>query len=238
MKYFKFTQIDASTGISWVIAQPISGPSMPNLPGLVEYVNLAHNREYYVAKVDDSAQADPSNYFFEITFEEYAKELKDHVYHILNERKEKIYFDEKDFRASVFYGYDGYDTSAILAGIYKYNEAKEFLLDSNSKSESLREEASFRGISVQTLAEKIVKNHESFKQKDAKISGIRGKILDRLNNFTFDLDNPDSSLSEFMSYETLGTAVKKEMENGFLVDKNVEIKVPKYSLNLPARFSF
>lgn len=233
MKYFKFTQIDASTGISWAIAQPISGPSMPNLPGLTDVVNLAHNRIYYVAKVDDSAQEDPSNYFFEITFEEYAKELKDHVYHILNERKQRIYIEEKEFRQGVF---SNYDVTAIAAGIYKYDEAKMFLADNSAITSSLRSEATFRGITTQSLAEKIVANHESFKEKDSKIAGIRGKILDRLNNFVFDLTNPDSSLSEFMSYETIGTVTKKELENGSLVDKEVEVKIMKYSLNLPLRF--
>lgn len=235
MKYFKFTQIDASTGISWAIAQPISGPSMPNLPGLTSVVNLAHNRIYYVAKVDDSAQEDPSNHFFEITFEEYAKELKDHVNHIINERKSKIYIEEKEFRQGVF---SNYDVTAIAAGIYKYDEAKMFLADNSAIASSLRSEATFRGITTQSLAEKIVANHESFKEKDSKIAGIRGKILDRLNNFVFNLSDPEASLSEFKDTETIGTTKEKVLENGILVEKDIEVKIEKMSFNISTRFLF
>lgn len=233
MKYFKFTQIDASTGISWAINQPISGPSMPNLPGLTNVINLAHDKIYFVGKVDDSAEADPSNHFFEITFQEYSRLLKDHAFHIINETKSTIYDQEKDFRKALF---SNYDSSAITAGINKYDEAKSFLLDNTASAESLRLEAECRGITVQSLAEKIVLNHESFKLKDARVAGIRGKILDRLNNFTFNESDPDSSIEELLSVEPCGTVETDVIEDGVLVRKQVDRLIGKYTFNLLERY--
>ena len=103
MKYFKFAQISQETGISWAIAQPISGPSYPDIPGLdaSSLVQLAYNSTYYVGPVDDGAVADPDNHIFEITAAEYAQELKQHVIHQLNKEKDSIYQEEYSFRSSI-----------------------------------------------------------------------------------------------------------------------------------------
>ena len=63
MKYFKFTQISQDTGISWAIAQPISGPSYPDIPGLdlSTTIQLAHSPIYYIGMVADNVVADPDN---------------------------------------------------------------------------------------------------------------------------------------------------------------------------------
>lgn len=240
MKYFKFTQIDAATGISWAINQPISGPSMPNIPGLKieEAINLSFDKIYYVAKVDDSAQENRDNYCFEITFQEYAKCLNDHITHILNERLEKIHLEEIDFRNSYF---EKYHQTVYSNGLTKYEEAKQFLLNSNSEVKDLRLEASVRNVSVQSLAEKIIEKYEKFKEDDAKISGIRGKIMDRIKNFKFNFDDPDISYNEFLSNETLGTI---EVNNEFdpisssFTKKTVNVETNKYILNISTRFQY
>lgn len=237
MKYFKFTQIDAETGISWAINQPISGPSWPDIPGLNlnETVQLAQNSIYYLAKVDDSAVANPDNHFFELTLEEYAQELKDHIMIKLNQEKNTIYQQENEFRNSIF---STYHETATVAGIYKYNQAKEFLTDSSAPAIELRAEAQARGVTVEVMANRIIQNHENFRQKEAKIAGIRGKILDRLQSFTFNDQDPDASYNEFMTEETIGTTKRNEFENGEMVEKDVDVKIHKYSLNLPARFQY
>ena len=78
MKYFKFAQISQDTGISWAIAQPVSGPSWPEITGLniSTSIQLSHNPIYYIAQVDDTAVANPDNHIFELTTGEYAEEIK------------------------------------------------------------------------------------------------------------------------------------------------------------------
>ena len=88
------------------------------------------------------------------------------------------------------------------------------------------------------MANRIVQNHESFRDKEAKIAGLRGKILDRIEAFVFDLENPQTSYNEFMTQETVGTREVQEMENGEMMNKTVDVNVRKYKLDLGTRFTF
>jgi hypothetical protein len=237
MKYFKFTQISQDTGISWAIAQPRSGPSYPEIPGLDldTSVQLAHAPVYYLAKVADEAVANAENHFFELTLEEYAEELKQHVMFHINQEKDTIYSQENDFRNSVFSKY--HDTASI-AGIYKYEQAKEFLLDETAAAVDVRAEAQLRDVDVMTMANRIIENHETFRAKEAKIAGIRGKILDRLESFEFDMTDPDASYAEFRTEEVIGTRTENVFEEGEMVEKTVDVTVGKYVLALGARFQY
>lgn len=237
MKYFKFAQISADTGISWAIAQPISGPSWPEIQGLDlnTSVQLSHNPIYYIAQADDAAVANPDNHIFELTAGEYAEELRQHVMHQLNKEKDNIYTEEYSFRESIFSKY--HDTASI-AGIYKYQQAKELIEDNNSPSPEVRAEAAARGVDVLVLAARIIDNHESFRNKEAKIAGIRGKVMDRINSFEFDLENPDISYAEFLSGEVIGTTLGNVFENGEMVEKDVDVIIKKYVLALGTRFQY
>jgi hypothetical protein len=237
MKYFKFAQISADTGISWAIAQPVSGPSWPIIPDLDlnTTVQLSHTPIYYLAKVSDQATPNPANHIFELTLAEYAEELKQHVMYQLNQEKESIYQQEYDFRNSIFSKY--HDTASI-AGIYKYEQAKAVLLDPAAEAPEVRAEALARGLSVEVMAERIITNHELFRAKEAKIAGIRGRIQDRLNGYEFDLMDPDASYAEYLTEEVVGTRMSMEFENGEMVEKQVTVTVRKYSLSLPTRFEY
>lgn len=231
MKYFKFAQISAETGVSWAIAQPASGPSWPNIPGLElsDSIQLSHSPLYYIARVDDSAVPDPDNHIFEISLEEYAEELKNRVVTRIDEERASIYKQEYDFRNSMFSKY--HDTASI-AGIYKYEQAKALLIDPTAEAKDVRAEASARGVAADVMAQRIVENHESFRAKEAKIAGIRGKIMDRLDSFVFDDSDPHSSYKEANSTEVIGKAIGSEFENG-----EVDVVVEKYRLSLATRFA-
>lgn len=237
MKYFKFTQISQETGISWAIKQPRSGPSYPDIPGLDlnSAVQLAHAPVYYLAKVADEAEANTENHFFELTKEEYAEELKQHVMFHINQEKETVYSQEFDFRNSVF---NKYHDTASIAGIYKYEQAKELLSDENAAAPDVRSEAQLRNVNVMTMANRIIENHESFRAKESKIAGIRGRILDRLESYEFDMENPDDSYAEFLTEDVIGTTMGMEFENGEMVEKEIDVKVRKYTLSLGARFQY
>lgn len=237
MKYFKFAQISAETGVSWAIAQPVSGPSWPEIPGLdlSSAIQLAHAPIYYLAKVDDSAEEDPNNHIFELTQQEYAEELRQHVMYQLNQERNALYSQESEFRNSVFSKY--HDTASI-AGIYKYEQAKAVLADPLADAPEVVAEANARGVMVVEMATRIIQNHESFRAREAKIAGIRGKIQDRLNGFVFDLEDPDASYQEAISVEVIGQRTEQIFEEGQMVEKPVDVTVGKYSLSLPTRFAY
>ena len=237
MKYIKFAQISADTGVSWAIAQPVSGPSWPNIAGLNlnETVQLAHSPVYYLGKVSDSAEFDPDNHIFELTQEQYAEELKAHVLHHINRERDSVYQQEYDFRNSVFSRY--HDTASI-AGVYKYEQALALLDDPTADAYDVRAEAEARGVDAEVIAQRIVANHEDFRAKEAKIAGIRGKVMDRLNGFAFDMTDPDGSYAEYVSQEVIGTRTETAFEDGQMVEKEVDVTVGKYSLSLSARFQY
>lgn len=237
MKYFKFAQISQETGISWAIAQPISGPSYPNIPGLDAslLVQLAYNSTYYIAQVNDAAVANPGNHIFELTAVEYAEELKQHVMYQLNKEKDSIYQDEFNFRESIF---SKYHDTASTAGIYKYEQAKALVADATAAAPDVRAEATARGGAPSLIANRIITNHEDFRAKEAKIAGLRGKILDRINLYEFDLEDTAGSYAEFLTEDIVGTITRTEFEDGKLVEKVVDIKVRKYQLDLGTRFQY
>ena len=101
--------------------------------------------------------------------------------HLLSQKHPKFPKHQK-FRQLVF---GKYDDTATSSGIYKYNEAIKFLAD-GTPSLDITTEASVREVTETEIAEKIVVNHEAFRVKEAKIAGLRGKILDRLDAYTFD----------------------------------------------------
>ena len=237
MKYFKLTQISADTGISWMIAQPVSGPSLPFTlyPSLTNVIQLAHNPAYYIGEVDDSAQADPDNYMFEISSQERAEELQAHIEHMRQERLNRIYAEEKEFREGIF---SKYDESASVAGVYKYEEAKALIADNSATASTIRQEATLRGLNPVTLAQRIVTNHEDFRSKEAKIAGIRGLIFDRLTNFTFDIQNPDASVEEFISSEKIGERTENRFQDGEMKNILVDVNVGKYELAIASRLKY
>ena len=233
MKYFKFAQISAESGISWAIEQPISGPSMPPLPGLTDVEQLDQN--YYVGTTDDSAVAVPENHIFEITFSEYAQHLKDKVLSVSREWLSDCYKQEIDLRNLVFGKY--HDTASV-AGIYKYEEAKALVADSTATATNVRAEATLRGVDPVVLANRIITNHEDFRIKESNIAGVRGKVVDRLTAFTFDLTDPKTSFTEFFSVEVIGTepGFVYSQEEGRFVSGTVDVKVGKYSPSLATRY--
>lgn len=237
MKYFKFTQISAESGISWMIEQPLSGPSLPFtiLPGLTNISQLAFDPAYYVGEADDSAQANPDNFIFEINAEERAELLKNHIDHIKYHRLQNIYDEENELRKGNF---NKYDSTATVAGIYKYEEAKALVADNSAAAPSIRQEAILRNVTPLVLAQRIITNHEEFRTKEAKIAGIRGLIFDRLTNYTFDLQNPDTSMQEFFSTEKIGEITLKEIEDGVLIDKVKDVIVGKYELAIAYRYQY
>jgi len=230
MKIFKFRQVDAKTGISVAIERPMEGPTNPALPGLTEIFDQYNYYKY--AHVDDSAVADPENFIFEITEAELTADVQGKVNEVLSAWKAQVYQNEKDLRQLVF---GKYDDTATSSGIYKYQEALKFV-EIGTASLDLTTEASTRGVTVEEIAERIIENHELFRVREAKIAGLRGKILDRLNAYTFDTDDALGSWDELVKrMEVIG---HREPSAGGREDENLDVKVGYYSPELALRWQY
>jgi hypothetical protein len=232
MKIFKFRQVDAKTGISVAIERPMEGPTNPALPGLVEIFDQYNNYKY--AHADDSAVADPENFIFEITEEELTADVQGKVDNMLAAWKTQVYQNEKDLRQLVF---GKYDDTATSSGIYKYNEAVKFLAD-GTPSLDISTEASVRGVTETEIAERIVINHEAFRVREAKIAGLRGKILDRLDAYTFDDTDPLGSWDELVKrMEVIGQREPGPGPNPG-PDPDLDVKVGYYYPELALRWQY
>ena len=79
------------------------------------------------------------------------------------------------------------DSVYASASGYKYDAAVAFI-SSATPNAGLTTEAFYRGTTVGTLAAKIKTNHEAYITNDAKISGLRGMLIDRIDGINAGLD--------------------------------------------------
>ena len=230
MKIFKFRQVDAKTGISVAIERPMEGPTNPALPGLVEIFDEYNYYKY--AHVDDTSTPDPENFIFEITEAELVDDVQGKVNDTLAYWKDLGYKNEKELRQLVF---GKYDDTATSSGIYKYHEALKFLED-GTPSLDITTEAEVRGVTETEIAERIVENHEAFRVKEAKIAGLRGRILDRLDAYIFDDTDPLGSWDELVKrMEVIG---QREPGPNPGPDPDLDVKVGYYYPELALRWQY
>jgi len=192
MKYVKFKMVDSITGISIDKQDSENGHSLPNL-GTIYDLCQSFDMQWYYARVDDDAPFDPENRIYEITFEEYSYEIGRIISDLQGKAIEDAYEQEKEIRKEIF---SRYHESATTAGIQKYQEALDCLAGGEA-SKTIQIEATAREVSTSVLSQKIVNNHNKFRETDAKLSGLRGKIVDRIKSFVYDSENPYQS---FLSY--------------------------------------
>lgn len=202
MKFFKFYKVDASTGISVEIERSVEGPTNPSLAGLA---NIFEFGGWSYATADDAAAADDDNCIFEITEAAYIAVIKDGFNALKLGRTNSAYEQEKGLRESQF---SKYGDTATIAGVYKYDLAKAYVADNSADAGVVATEATARGLTTLAMANKIVTNHEAFRATEAKIAGLRGKIVDRLAGLTFNessLSDALASWTEITKSETIGT---------------------------------
>lgn len=228
MKIFKFRQVDAKTGISVAIERPREGPTLPTLPGMNVIFDLNY---FFYAYVDDTAEANPENYIFEITEEELIADIEAKTNQYLAMYKADAYKEEIDLRNRVF---GKYHDTATSSGIYKYNEAVKFLTD-GTPSADITTEATVRGVTETEIAERIVTNHETFRTKEAQIAGLRGKILDRLDAYVFDATDAIGSWKELV--ERMEVIGQREPSGGGQ-QEDLDVKVGYYTPSLSLRWEY
>jgi hypothetical protein len=198
MKYVKFKMVDSVTGISVYKQDSANGPVLPNL-GDIYNLFTSFDMYWYYGEVNDDAPFDPENFIFELTFEEYKNEIAYLISSLQSAGIDNAYEQEKKLRLDIF---GKYHESATIAGIQKYQEAVDFL-DGKEASSTLQIESAARGVDILTLSQKIVNNHDKFRETDAKLSGLRGMIVDRIKSFSFDPENPYQSLLRYNDTESV-----------------------------------
>jgi len=184
-KNIKWIQVDADTQVSIAIAHPKTGATNPNLSGLVENFDWG---DFHYGSCDDSVtinSASNDNFIFEISDGEYIADIVGKINEYVDAWKVEAYDYEKDLRKVALGTYA--DSVYASASGYKYDAAVAFI-SSATPNAGLTTEAFYRGTTVGTLAAKIKTNHEAYITNDAKISGLRGMIMDRIDGINAGLD--------------------------------------------------
>lgn len=236
MKYFKYTQISEETGVSWALAQPISGPSHPKLPGLRNILQLNYDQLYWLGEVDDEAVPNPENHCFEITAQERALELKKVIDWEIEHRLPNMEEEYKRFRE--FYLQLDLSFNPVME-IHKYQQALQIQTDPESPARVIRKEAAEKNISPMDLANTYIEDYNKFQLRDSYMKEIYDLIMSRYNNYFFDLNNPDLSWNEWHSKEKIGEELVEH-----LIESQTEpviqmsnIIVGKYEFALGPRYN-
>ena len=178
-KNIKWIQVDADTQVSTAIAKTKAGATNPNLTDLVEQFDWGQYKYGTCADSVTINSASNDNFIFEISDADYIADIKGKIEETVREWKVTVYEQEKELRKQQLSGYS--DSVYASASGYKYEAAKAFLSSATANA-GLTTEATVRGVTVTVLANKIKTNHEAYITKDAQISGLRGKLYDRIAN--------------------------------------------------------
>ena len=181
-KNIKWIKVDSVTGVSEAITTPANGSADPNLNGLQEQFDWG---QYKYGTADDSVTVDPSNHIHEITDAEWITDITGKINEFVREWEVVVYEQEVDLRKRELGKYA--DSVYASASGYKYDAAVAFI-SSATPNAGLTTEAFYRGTTVSTLANKIKTNHEAYITKEAKISGLRGMMYDRIDGILAGID--------------------------------------------------
>ena len=181
-KNIKWIKIDSVTGVSEAITPAKNGATNPNLSGLSQTFDWG---QYQYGTADDSVSTDDSNFVYEITDAEWITDIQGKIEEYVREWQTVVYESEIDLRKKELGTYA--DSVYASSSGYKYEAATAFI-SSATPNAGLTTEAFYRGITVGTLAAKIKANHEAYITKEAKITGIRGLISDRIDGILAGID--------------------------------------------------
>jgi len=237
MKYFKFTMIDAKTGISINRQTPVEGPIMPPIHGLeVLFQDTAISEFWYGRSGSEQAVDDPENQTWEISLAEFSEIIAITIQRSINRIRDDLYTAEKQARDTIL---GKYHATASLAGIYKHDQAVAYLNDPSVMGSELVVEADVRGVSVHDLALRIKSHHETFRLQEATIAGIRGMLLDRLNDYAYNGSaDPWAAYQDYLRPEQVGTRSQMVFENGVMIEKQMPVTVPYHGYDIVTRFTY
>ncbi len=179
-KNIKWIKVDSVTGVSEATTKAKNGAVHPT--GLNATFDWG---QYYYGTADDSFSTDDSNNIHEITDGEWIADIKGKIEEFVRTWKTVVYENEVGLRKKELGTYA--DSVYASASGYKYEAATAFLSSATANA-GLTTEAFYRGTTVNTVATKIKANHEAYITKDAKISGLRGLLFDRIDGILAGID--------------------------------------------------
>ena len=229
-KNIKWIKVDSVTGVSEATTKPTNGAVNPNLSGLTQTFDWG---QYQYGTADDSVTVDPSNHIHEITDAEWITDITGKINEFVRTWKVVAYEKELDLRKKELGTYA--DSVYASAAGYKYDAAVAFI-SSATPNAGLTTEAFYRGTTVSTVANKIKTNHEAYITKDAKISGLRGLLYDRIDGIMAGIDT--STVAKALeSYAGIHTSEKVgEVTTGIGTD---DVNVGYYNPNdLVTRYEY
>ena len=198
-KNIKWIQVDADTQVSTAITKSKAGPTNPNLTDLVEQFDWGQYKYGTCADSVTINSASHDNFIFEISNADYIADIKGKIEETVREWKVTVYEQEKELRKQQLSDYS--DSVYASASGYKYEAAKAFLSSATANA-GLTTEATVRGVTVTVLANKIKTNHEAYITKDAQISGLRGKLYDRIANIGINSTSVTTALASHAGIHT------------------------------------
>ena len=201
-KNIKWIQVDADTQVSTAITKSKAGPTNPNLTDLVEQFDWGQYRYGTCADSVTINSASNDNFIFEISNADYIADIKGKIEETVREWKVTVYEQEKELRKQQLSDYS--DSVYASASGYKYEAAKAFLSSATANA-GLTTEATVRGVTVTVLANKIKTNHEAYITKDAQISGLRGKLYDRIASIGINSTSVTTALASHAGIHTSET---------------------------------
>ena len=210
-KNIKWIQVDADTQVSTAITKSKAGPTNPNLTDLVEQFDWGQYKYGTCADSVTINSASNDNFIFEISNADYIADIKGKIEETVREWKVTVYEQEKELRKQQLSDYS--DSVYASASGYKYEAAKAFLSSATANA-GLTTEATVRGVTVTVLANKIKTNHEAYITKDAQISGLRGKLYDRIASIGINSTSVATALASnagIHTNEVVGTATTFEV---------------------------
>ena len=198
-KNIKWIQVDADTQVSTAITKSKAGPTNPNLTDLVEQFDWGQYKYGTCADSVTINSAQNDNFIFEISNADYIADIKGKIEETVREWKVTVYEQEKELRKQQLSDYS--DSVYASASGYKYDAAVAFLSSATANA-GLTTEANIRGISVTALANKIKTNLEAYITKDAQISGLRGKLYDRIASIGINSTSVTTALASHAGIHT------------------------------------
>ena len=231
-KNIKWIKVDSVTGVSEATTKATNGAVNPNLSGLTQTFDWG---QYKYGTADDSVTGNPSNHIHEITDGEWIADIKGKIEEFVRTWKTVVYEQEIDLRKRELGTYA--DSVYASSSGYKYDAAVAFI-SSATPNAGLTTEAFYRGTTVATLAAKIKTNHEAYITKEAKITGLRGLLSDRIDGILAGIDT--STVAKALeSYAGIHTSEKIGTRSIGIGTETEDVNTGFYNpSNLSQRYEF
>lgn len=212
MKYLKhyYVQADDNSAFVFYTNVPPMGRTLPSISGLdvIAVAKDVYGVEYCYSVCDDNADITsyPAPGLFEVTYTQWITEIEESFVNVKTDKLRRVYAFASNNKRHLVEEWFLLTEVAVFA--HKKVEADLAIAAQDDAAAdlaapNLKIEATARGISTKTLAQKVVTNFNSYMEYESKISGARGKAVDEIALLTLDktslalIKNSFSAISDY-----------------------------------------